>query len=120
VDISRGPKIQGMVERGNDLFQGTFQVLKTPIVSFPPYAPKEANRCHFPNRKAPWSSRGLPTRKQIDNPSRHNPRHPEAVEERMPQNRLSFYFSTHCIFGQLLLFLFWLLVIMIFLFFCPF
>jgi len=36
VDISHSPKIQGMVERGKNLFQGTFQVLKAPIVSFPP------------------------------------------------------------------------------------
>jgi len=87
VDISRSPKVLSKIERGKNLFQCAFQILKAPIVSFPPLAPKQANRRHFPNYSAPWPSRGPPTSKQVDNLSVHDPRHPETIEERTPQSR---------------------------------
>jgi len=53
MDISRSPTIQRMIEQRKSLFQGSFQVFKTSIVSFPPKAPEDTNRCHFPNNSTP-------------------------------------------------------------------
>jgi hypothetical protein len=53
MDISRSPTIQRMIEQRKSLFQGSFQVFKTSIVSLPPKAPEDTNRCHFPNNSTP-------------------------------------------------------------------
>jgi len=87
MDISRSPTIQRMIEQRKSLFQGSFQVFKTSIVSFPPKAPEDTNRCHFPNNSTPRSARWPPTCKQVNNPSRHNPRHTKTAKERIPHNR---------------------------------
>jgi len=87
MNISRSPTIQSMIEQRKSLFQGSFQVFKTSIVSFPPKAPEDTNRCNFPNNSTPWFARWLPTCKQVNNLSRHNPRHAETAKERIPYNR---------------------------------
>jgi hypothetical protein len=83
----RNPKEQSMEERVNNILQRSLQILKAPIIHLPPNSPKNASGHHFPHRSTPKPSNGPPTRKQVDNPSRHNPRHPEEVKENTPQSR---------------------------------
>jgi predicted component of type VI protein secretion system len=76
-----------MEERENNILQGSLQILKTLIISLPPNSPKNASGHHFPHRSTPMPSSEPPTRKQVDNPSRHNPRHPQTAKENTPQSR---------------------------------
>jgi hypothetical protein len=51
-----------------------------------PNTPKDANRHHLPNRSTPRPSRFPPTSKQVNNSSRHNPRHTKTIKNFSPQS----------------------------------
>jgi hypothetical protein len=63
-----------------------FQILETSKISFFPNTPKDANRHHLPNRSTPRPSRFPPTSKQVNNSSRHNPRHTKTIKNFSPQS----------------------------------
>jgi hypothetical protein len=76
-----------MEKRGTNILQGSLQILKAPIIHLPPNSPKKASGHRFPHRNTPRPSSGPPIRKQVVNPSRDNPRYPEAAKENTPQIR---------------------------------
>jgi hypothetical protein len=59
-------------------------VLKTLIASFLPKTPQKAQMHHLLNNNTLSVACSPPTSKQIDYPSRHNPRQPESIEENIP------------------------------------
>jgi hypothetical protein len=84
---SHSPKVQSVEEISNNILQGSLQILKAPIIPLPPNSPKKASGHHFSHRITPRPSSRPPICKQVNNPSRHNPKHPEAAKENTPQSR---------------------------------
>jgi hypothetical protein len=84
--VSRSPQIQRIQQRGWNLFQRAFQVLKTPIVSLPPNRPKNTNMHHLPNHGTPSPARETPASTQIQNTTRHNPRKTKLAKNIAPQS----------------------------------
>jgi hypothetical protein len=73
-----------MKKQSYNILHGTFQILKTPKISFLPNTLQNADWHHLPNRSIHRPSRLPPTSKQVDNSFRHNPRHTKASKNVIP------------------------------------
>jgi hypothetical protein len=62
------------------------EILETSEIFFFPNTPKDANRHYLPNRSTHRPSRLPPTSKQVNNSSRHNPRHTKTIKNISPQS----------------------------------
>jgi hypothetical protein len=45
-----------MKEKGNEILNGSFFVLKLPLIVFPPQAPQKATRDHLPHGSTPMTT----------------------------------------------------------------
>jgi hypothetical protein len=60
--------------------------IETPKIYFLPNTPQNGNWHHLPNHNTHRPSRLPPASKQVDNSSRHNPRHTKTSKNVIPQS----------------------------------